>query len=85
MKSTGIVRSIDKLGRVVLPMETRKLLSLTEGSSVEFYTDNDMIILKKYTPACVFCNNADNLVEYHGMKICENCINEIHRKSIENK
>ena len=54
MKSTGIVRSIDKMGRIVLPMETRKLLSLTEeGSAVEIYTDNDMVILKKYTPACL--------------------------------
>lgn len=86
MKSTGIVRSIDKMGRIVLPMETRKLLSLTEeGTSVEIYTDNDMVILKKYTPGCIFCKNADNLISFHGMKICENCINEMHIASIENK
>ncbi len=78
MKSTGIVRSIDKMGRIVLPMETRKLLSLTEeGSSVEIYTDNDTVILKKYAPACFFCNCADNLIEYHGIKVCENCINDM--------
>lgn len=86
MKSTGIVRCIDKMGRIVLPMETRKLLSLTEeGSAVEIYTDNDMVILKKYTPACIFCNNADDLIEYHGLKICENCIKEMHRVSIESR
>lgn len=86
MKSTGIVRPIDKMGRIVLPMETRKMLNLTqEGASVEIYTDNDMVILKKYTPACIFCNSADNLIEYHGSKICENCINEMQRMSIELK
>ena len=75
MKSTGIVRSIYKMGRIVLPMETRKLLSLTEeGSAVEIYTDNDMVILKKYTPACLFCNSADDLIEYHGVRICQNCV-----------
>lgn len=78
MKSTGIVRSIDKMGRIVLPMETRKLLSLTEeGSAVEIYTDNDMVILKKYTPACWFCNSADDLIEYHGVKICQHCVDEM--------
>ena len=84
MKSTGIVRSIDKMGRIVLPMETRKLLNLTEeGSSVEIYIENDMVILKKYAPACIFCNNVDNLVEYHGVKICENCINDMSNKAKE--
>lgn len=86
MKSTGIVRSIDKMGRIVLPMETRKMLSLTEeGTSVEIYTDNDMVILKKYVPGCIFCNEADHLIDFHGMKICENCINEMHKVSVENK
>ena len=79
MKSTGIVRSIDKMGRIVLPMETRKLLSLTqEGAAVEIYTEDDMVVLKKYTPACIFCNSADDLIEFHGAKICRNCINEMN-------
>lgn len=86
MKSTGIVRSIDKMGRIVLPMETRKLLSLTEeGAAVEIYTQEDMVILKKYTPACIFCNNADKLIEYHGIKICQNCLCEMDKLSLTEK
>ena len=86
MKSTGIVRSIDKMGRIVLPMETRKLLSLTqEGAAVEIYTEEDMVILKKYTPACFFCNNADDLIEYHGIKICRNCIADMQKNILEKK
>ncbi len=86
MKSTGIVRSIDNFGRIVLPMETRKLLSLNEeGSAVEIYTEDDMVILKKYTPACIFCNSADDLIEYHGMKICKNCVCEMHKSALQEK
>lgn len=86
MKSTGIVRSIDNFGRIVLPMETRKLLSLNEeGSAVEIYTEDDMVILKKYTPACIFCNSADDLIEYHGMKICKNCVCEMHKNTLQEK
>ncbi|MBE6827395.1 MAG: AbrB/MazE/SpoVT family DNA-binding domain-containing protein [Ruminococcaceae bacterium] len=84
MKSTGIVRRIDKMGRIVLPMETRTLLNLNEeGAAVEIYTENDMMILKKYVPSCLFCSNTENLIEYHGVKICENCINTLSEKSKE--
>ena len=70
MKSTGMVRGIDKMGRVVLPTETRKLLNLVAGkSAVEIYTDDDSIVLKKYVPACIFCDSVDDIVEYKGNKI----------------
>ena len=63
MKSTGMVRGIDKMGRVVLPTETRKLLNLVAGkSAVEIYTDDDSIVLKKYVPACIFCDSVDDIV-----------------------
>lgn len=79
VKSTGIVRKIDLMGRVVLPMETRKLLNLVnEDCAVEIYTDNESIILKKYVPACIFCNSADNVVEFHGDKICKDCIEKLN-------
>jgi len=75
MKSTGFVKIIDKMGRIVLPMEIRKVLNLTEeGAAVELFTENDMVVLKKYQPGCIFCHNVDNLVDYHGVKICEDCI-----------
>lgn len=84
MKSTGIVRRIDSLGRIVLPMEIRKLLSLTEeGSSVEIYTDNETVVLKKYTPCCIFCNSADDLIEYHGSKICTECVKKMYNENVK--
>lgn len=79
MKSTGIVRPIDKLGRIVLPKELRDALHLVEDeSSVEFYTDGNTVVLKKYLPACIFCNSADDMIEYSGMKICRNCLEKMN-------
>ena len=76
MKSTGMVRGIDKMGRVVLPTETRKLLNLVAGkSAVEIYTDDDSIVLKKYVPACIFCDSVDDIV---GNKICKQCIEKLN-------
>lgn len=79
MKSTGIVRGLDKMGRIVLPMEIRKLLHLIDDKSyVEFYTEADSVILKKYVPACIFCDSADDTIEYCGMKICKNCLSKMN-------
>ena len=77
MKSTGIVRKIDELGRIVLPMEIRKTLDIKEKDAVEIYTDDDKIILMKYHPACIFCNNADNVVFFNGKRVCEACLKKI--------
>ena len=76
MKSTGMVRGIDKMGRVVLPTETRKLVA--GKSAVEIYTDDDSIVLKKYVPACIFCDSVDDIVEYKGNKICKQCIEKLN-------
>lgn len=84
MKSTGIVRGLDKMGRIVLPMEIRKLLHLVDDKSyVEFYTDADSVILKKYTPACIFCDSADDLITYCDMKICKNCLAELNAQALK--
>ncbi|MCI5739267.1 MAG: AbrB/MazE/SpoVT family DNA-binding domain-containing protein [Ruminococcus sp.] len=83
MKSTGIVRGLDKMGRIVLPMEIRKMLHLVDDKSfVEFYTDADMVILKKYTPACIFCDSADDLITYCDMKICKNCLSKMNAQAV---
>ena len=58
MKSTGIVRKVDELGRIVLPIELRRTLDIAEKDSLEIYVDDDSIILRKYQPACIFCDNA---------------------------
>lgn len=74
MKSTGIVRQIDKLGRIVLPRELRTSLNINEGDSMEFFTSNDKIVLRKYEPADIFTGESENLVEYMGKKVSINTI-----------
>ncbi|MEG0910102.1 MAG: AbrB/MazE/SpoVT family DNA-binding domain-containing protein [Ruthenibacterium sp.] len=73
MKSTGIVRKIDDLGRVVLPIELRRSLDIDKDSSLEIYVDDENIILKKYQPACIFCGDAEDVVQYQGRNICAQC------------
>ena len=77
MKSTGIVRKVDELGRVVLPIELRRTFSIVEKDALEIYVDGESIILKKYEPACVFCGNAKNNTLYKNKNICEDCKSEI--------
>lgn len=74
MKSTGVVRRIDELGRIVLPIEIRKNLCIDNRDAVEIFVENDKIILKKYEPACIFCGNADNVTMFGGKLICHDCI-----------
>ncbi len=73
MKSTGIVRKIDDLGRVVLPIELRRVLDIDKDASLEIYVDNENIILKKYQPACIFCGSAESVAQYQGRNICVSC------------
>lgn len=77
MKSTGIVRKVDELGRVVIPKELRKKFDIKEKDGLEIYVEEDKIILKKYEPSCIFCNNADNIIDYKGKSICPECAKEI--------
>lgn len=78
MKATGIVRKIDELGRIVLPIELRRTLSLDIKDPLEIFVDDDStIVLKKYEPACIFCGDARNVISYKGRNVCSNCINDI--------
>ena len=77
MKSTGIVRKIDELGRIVLPMELRKMLDIQQKDSLEMFIDEDKIILQKYQPSCIFCNRTDEIVYLHGKRVCSSCIETI--------
>ncbi len=77
MKSTGIVRKVDELGRIVLPIELRRTLDIDVRDELEIYVDGDQIVLKKYEPACVFCGNSENVISYKGKNVCHNCIQEI--------
>ena len=77
MKATGIVRKIDDLGRIVLPIELRRTLGISERDSLEIYVDQNNILLKKYEPACIFCGSADNIIIYKDKNVCGHCLNEI--------
>lgn len=83
MKSTGIVRKVDELGRVVIPIELRRTLGISNRDSLEIYVDGDRIMLKKYEPACIFCNNVENTVVYNNKIICRECITEMNAKPEE--
>lgn len=73
MKNCGIIRKIDDLGRIVIPKELRRTLSLEIGDGIEIYTEGEMVLLKKYAPACVFCGEAREVVHYKGKNICKSC------------
>ncbi len=79
MKATGIVRKVDELGRVVLPIELRRTLDISEKDSLEIYVDQSTIILKKYEPACIFCGDAKDISVYKGKNICPNCMQELKK------
>ena len=73
MKSTGIVRKVDELGRIVLPVELRRTLDIVEKDALEIYVEGNTIILKKYEPACIFCGDARDVIDYKGKNICAAC------------
>jgi transcriptional pleiotropic regulator of transition state genes len=77
MKSTGIIRRVDELGRIVIPIELRRVLDIEERDEMEIYMDNDKIVLKKYESNCVFCSSTQGLVSYHDKFICKDCMRNI--------
>ncbi len=77
MKSTGIVRKVDNLGRIVLPIEIRKVLDIKEKDSIEIFIDDDKIVLGKYQPSCVFCGNTEGIVYFNGKRVCSECIEKM--------
>lgn len=84
MKSTGIVRRIDELGRIVLPIEIRKNLSLCSKDAVEIFVNEDTIVLKKYEPACIFCGSMDDAKLFRGKIVCEKCLDELQNGDVKN-
>ncbi len=77
MKSTGIIRKVDDLGRIVLPIELRRVLDIAERDELEIFMENDRIILQKFEPACIFCTSSRNLVMYQGKNVCKECIGKM--------
>jgi len=81
MKSTGIVRRIDELGRIVLPIELRNKMDIKNKDSIEIFVEDDRIILKKYVPACLFCGNAEDVILYRNKLVCKHCLEEMSRQT----
>ena len=79
MKSTGIVRKVDELGRIVLPSELRKSLGIEVKDSLEIYTSGESVILKKYMPSCIFCGESNDITIFKGKNICKNCLKQINK------
>lgn len=77
MKSTGVVRKLDNLGRIVIPIELRKTMDIAIKDTLEIFTEGDEIILKKYQPGCVFCNDARGVSLFKGKLVCEKCMAEM--------
>ncbi len=77
MKSTGIVRKIDELGRIVLPIEIRRTMHIDVRDPMEIYVDGNSIILKKYEQECVFCGSTKKVTNFKNRNICENCRKEL--------
>lgn len=79
MKSTGIIRKVDELGRIVLPIELRRVLDIAERDELEIFMENDRIILQKYEPSCIFCASSKGLVSYKGKNVCQACVRNMGR------
>ena len=82
MLSTGIVRKVDELGRVVLPKELRDTLEISQKDPLEIYVDENMILLKKYEPGCVFCGSLKEIKRFKGKNICSDCKKDFNKKPI---
>lgn len=80
MKSTGMVRSLDDLGRIVIPIEMRRNLNIAERDALEIFVEGNSIILKKHETACIFCNSNKNLTEYKNKTLCAACLEELKNK-----
>ena len=77
MKSTGVVRKLDKLGRIVIPIEMRKTLDINLQDPLEIFSEGNNIILRKYAPGCVFCGEVNNTIQYKGKLVCQDCMNQL--------
>lgn len=77
VKATGIVRKVDELGRIVLPIELRRTLDIAEKDALEIYVEGNSIILKKYQASCIFCGDSKKVIDFKGKNICTKCLKEL--------
>ena len=81
MKSTGIIRKVDELGRIVLPIELRRMLEIEEHDPLEIAVEEDRVILRKHLPACIFCGAAEDLIGYRGKRVCGRCLQALNEEN----
>lgn len=79
MKATGIIRQVDELGRVVLPIELRRKLNINIKDAMEIFTEGDTIVLKKYEIGCLFCGDTVDLKELNGKYVCKSCLEKLNK------
>ena len=77
VKSTGIVRKVDELGRIVLPIELRRTLDISEKDTLEIYVEGSAIVLRKYRPSCIFCDSTRDVFQFKGKNLCPRCLKEL--------
>ncbi len=77
MKSTGMIRALDDLGRIVLPIEMRRTLNIAERDFLEITVEEDRIVLKKHEINCLFCGSSKDLNTFKGKLICADCLEEL--------
>lgn len=80
MKSTGIVRKVDELGRIVLPVELRRTMDIVEKDALEIYVDGNSIVLRKYRPSCIFCDSTKDVRTFRGRNVCPRCLRELRER-----
>ena len=85
MKSTGIIRKVDELGRVVFPIEIRNKFEIAEKDPIEIYVEGSSIVLKKFEQNCIFCGSTKDLVEYKDKLICSKCADNLMKLKEEKK
>ena len=82
MKSTGVVLKVDELGRIVVPIELRRTMDIAVKDTLEIFVEGDQIILKKYHPACIFCENVKDVITYKGKLVCKDCLTALKNEEI---
>lgn len=83
MKSTGMIRRVDELGRIVIPKEIRNKLEIYEKDPIEIYVDGHSIVLKKFEENCIFCGATKNLVTYKNKLLCAKCLENLKLNKVE--
>lgn len=78
MKKEYSIRTIDSVGRIVIPMDLRKALEIKEWDELRIFRDHDRIVMEKNKPVCIFCGSGKDLVTFKDRNVCQKCKREIN-------